>query len=70
MWEVGFMIVKGLEWCGESTRFLQTLLEFVFEVGWTIARRAESPDEVLLEITPALRRFGRCSFEPYPGESF
>ncbi|GJV27241.1 retrovirus-related pol polyprotein from transposon TNT 1-94, partial [Tanacetum coccineum] len=32
--------------------------------------RAESSDEVLLEITPAFRTFGRCSFEPSLSESF
>ncbi|GJR86546.1 putative reverse transcriptase domain-containing protein [Tanacetum coccineum] len=32
--------------------------------------RAESPDEVLFEITPALRTFGRCSFEPSLGKFF
>ncbi|GKA31923.1 hypothetical protein Tco_0718290 [Tanacetum coccineum] len=50
-------------------RFLQTLLEFVFKVGWMIAR-AESSDEVLLEITPAFRAFSRCSLKPSFSDSF
>ncbi|GJV84920.1 retrovirus-related pol polyprotein from transposon TNT 1-94 [Tanacetum coccineum] len=56
-------ILKG---SGVECGFLQTLLEFVFEVGWTIARRAESPDEVLLEITLAFCSFGRSLLDGPP----
>ncbi|GJX80471.1 hypothetical protein Tco_0328620 [Tanacetum coccineum] len=33
-------------------------------------RRAESPDEVLIEITLAFCTFDRCSFEPSLSDSF
>ncbi|GJW79257.1 hypothetical protein Tco_0140939 [Tanacetum coccineum] len=36
----------------------------------TLEKRAESPDEVLPEITPAFGPFGRCSFEPSLSDSF
>ncbi|GKD12551.1 hypothetical protein Tco_1196958 [Tanacetum coccineum] len=36
----------------------------------TSAWRAESPDEVLLEITPLFRIFERSSFEPSLSDSF
>ncbi|GJS36298.1 hypothetical protein Tco_0534680 [Tanacetum coccineum] len=39
-------------------------------VKGTLEKRAESLDEVLLEITPTLCTFGRCSFEPSFSDSF
>ncbi|GJW36836.1 hypothetical protein Tco_0059756 [Tanacetum coccineum] len=59
-----------------SLRLIERLLEGVYLlviieiVKGTLEKSAESPDEVLLEITPSFRTFGRCSFEPSISDSF
>ncbi|GJW98446.1 hypothetical protein Tco_0180254 [Tanacetum coccineum] len=59
-----------------SLRLVGRLLEGVYLLmiieimKGTPEKRAESPDEVLLEITPAFCTFGQCSFKPSFSDSF
>ncbi|GJY63423.1 hypothetical protein Tco_0464883 [Tanacetum coccineum] len=59
MWEVGFMIVKGLEWCGESTRVIRVFASHVL-VGYKFNQVVEKIEDLELGVVICLVEWKGC----------